>query len=87
MAGKKGRSGRRSEKTNEQVNILANLSFKWAIDNFSKLDDEQKLRIALSLAPKYIPQKIEGEMDLNVVLTDRLKRATERVVQSYGTRD
>jgi hypothetical protein len=50
-------SGRKSRYHEIRVKELADLSVNWAIDNWSKLEREEKLKIVLSLAPKYVPQK------------------------------
>ena len=60
MAGNKN-SGRRTKYEEVHVNELAGMSVRWGIENWDKLPDDEKMRVLLSLGPRYVVQKVEGE--------------------------
>ena len=79
MAGKKGRSGRRTKYEEVHVNELAGMSVRWGIDHWKNLPDSEKMRVLISLGPRYVVQKLEGEgFDTNIYNFLRYLESTQR---------
>ena len=79
--------GRKSRYHELRVVELGEMSINWAIDNFKTFSKNDKMKILLALSGKFVPTKIESEIEVKHVLADRLQRATERVMQLYGSRN
>lgn len=78
MAGKKGRSGRKSRYTEVQEGRLGSVCANWLTENFDKFDEKTKLRIALTIAPKTITEKKDIKTD-QTVHTHQLERERQLI--------
>ncbi len=80
MSGVKGRSGRRAQFYDVRINELAGLSVKWAIENWDILTQEQKLKLVMTIGPKYVQQNFNFTGDLTVeIFTDLIQKARQRI--------
>lgn len=71
MAGVKGRSGRKNLKQEWDDNQLLNMCTSWLINHFDEFTKEEKIKIAMSIAPKGITEKHEhsGALDVSGILS------------------
>lgn len=70
MAGVKGRSGRKSLKEEWNDTQLLQMCTSWLVRHFNEFNNEDKLKVALAIAPKGIVAKVEvsGEIDIYTML-------------------
>ena len=59
MSGKKGRSGRKTDKQQFELGKLQNSVVTWATTNFDNFSDGDKMRVLNMLAPRMQTQKTE----------------------------
>lgn len=70
MAGVKGRSGRKSLKEEWDDNQLLGMCTSWLVRHFDSFTKEEKMKVALTIAPKGITEKHEhsGNLDVSSIL-------------------
>jgi hypothetical protein len=54
-------SGRKSRFDDLKIAQLAEMSVLWALNNFEKLSNDDKMKILTTVAAKYIVQRVGGE--------------------------
>ena len=81
MSGVKGRSGRKPRADELKIAELADLSINWAIDNWSKLSKDQKLRIVMNVATKYITQTVETDSTVYLQVIDELTESNPSTIR------
>lgn len=71
MAGVKGRSGRKNLKQEWDDNQLLKMCTSWLIRHFDTFTKEEKMKVALTIAPKGITEKHEhsGTLDVSGILS------------------
>ena len=53
-------------------------------DNFHKFTDDNKLKVALELCKKNLPQEIEGNINTNIVMMGTIKKGNEEMEFRIG---
>ena len=53
-------------------NLLIGKTWEYLCDNFHKFNEENRIRIALELCKKNMPTIIEGELNNNVTMMERV---------------
>lgn len=67
MAGIKGKSGRKSRRTEVQEGRLEKVCTDYLLDNFETFDKQTKLKIALNIASKAVTQKTENTSKVEIL--------------------
>lgn len=68
MAGVKGKSGRKANIVEVDIKRLMDKSVRWLLENFDDFEMETKLRVALEISKKIVPQKHEHTGEVTVSL-------------------
>lgn len=70
MSGVKGRSGRRSLKEEWDDHQLLQMCTSWLVRHFESFTKDEKMKVALAIAPKGITEKHEhsGTLDVSNIL-------------------
>uniref|UniRef100_A0A6M3LGC8 Uncharacterized protein n=1 Tax=viral metagenome TaxID=1070528 RepID=A0A6M3LGC8_9ZZZZ len=88
MAGKKGKSGRKSKKTEANINGLFGLAVE-TIDEFlnsKTIPLKEKAKIAIKLVERGIPQKINlgGQEDNPIEVVGIEDKSTQEIIEFIG---
>jgi len=66
-------NGGSMESVEKQRTRIVSMSYKYLLDNFSKFTAQNKLKVALELVKKDMPNKLEGNPDAPVLVMPTVK--------------
>lgn len=78
MAGVKGKSGRKARIREVDINVLMDKCTRWLVDNFDSFEQKDKMRVALEISKKIVPQKMDHNVSMKLDITEILKNANRR---------
>jgi hypothetical protein len=88
MAGKHGGArpgaGRPSSVDAQLLADFTSMSIRWARDQWTTLDNDQRCKILCAFAPKYIPQKVEQSGSLDITVETIKSDLSERLAHIGG---
>ena len=84
MSGKKGRSGRKTDKQQFELGKLQNSVVTWATTNFDNFSDGDKMRVLQMLAPKMVVQKSEVKQTIEEKKKEEAKFFSRAVREYYN---
>ena len=84
MAGKSGRSGRRTNEEERKLEALLHKSYDYLCRMFTRFDEKTKIHIALTLIAKRVPTEVnmKSEEDVNITVTH--ESVQERLQQFFN---
>lgn len=87
MAGVKGKSGRLPGRDTRDFSLLINRCYNYLLHNFSKLEDNKKLHIALELIKKAMPNQVNVDGNVTHHLADKVQDGRIRASELKPSRN
>lgn len=87
MAGKPGRSGRRTRYQEVELGNLENVCTAYLLNNFESFSEGAKQRIALQICSKAVPQKIDSTVstrDITKEESDKMRHFLNNLRQEIS---
>ena len=82
MAGKKGRSGRKSKYREVEEGKLEKVCANYLLDNFDSFPDTVKQKVSLTISSKAVTQKSEVKTEIKDVTPEESEIIREAIIES-----